>query len=287
MSTKRSSLSLVQPAEEQVANNSFFPAAEKPLIEAFLKNGIVTIDVENKAALDRMQQFLAETAASLLKLPKPTDAEAFLNAAHRHVSVEELNSFRLNIISAMKKETWYREAYYSLAATALATLVGNELAMQRGVNLSIQLPDDTSSLLPLHSDVWSGDSPYEVVLWVPYVSCYKTKSMYFCNAEADERVQSKLAELKDKTADDLYNHIAADAPFMDVPYGKAMIFTQNIMHGNRVNIEPETRWSSNCRFKSVLSPYADKKLGEFFEPITLRPTTRLGLRYQLPTGFKE
>ena len=68
---------------------------------------------------------------------------------------------------------------------------------------------------------------------------------------------------------------------------KAMIFTQNIMHGNRVNIEPETRWSSNCRFKSVLSPYADKKLGEFFEPITLRPTTRLGLRYQLPTGFKE
>ena len=26
----------------------------------------------------------------------------------------------------------------------------------------------------------------------------------------------------------------------------------------------------NCRFKAVFTPYADKQLGEFFEPITLR-----------------
>ena len=61
-----------------------------------------------------------------------------------------------------------------------------------------------------------------------------------------------------------------------------LVFTQNILHGNRVNLEPETRWSSNSRFKSLLSPYADKKLGEFFEPIAIRPATRLGLRYRLP-----
>ena len=42
----------------------------------------------------------------------------------------------------------------------LETIVGNELAMQLRVNLSIQLPGDDSSLLPLHSDVWSGDSQF-------------------------------------------------------------------------------------------------------------------------------
>jgi hypothetical protein len=75
------------------------------------------------------------------------------------------------------------------------------------------------------------------------------------------------------------------APFIEVAYGEALVFSQNVLHGNRVNEEPETRWSMNCRFKSALSPYADKKLGEFFEPITLRPATRLGLRYRLPDGF--
>ena len=43
----------------------------------------------------------------------------------------------------------------------------------------------------------------------------------------------------------------------------------------------------NCRFKSLFSPYADKRLGEFFEPITIRPATRVGMSHALPGGFKE
>jgi sporadic carbohydrate cluster 2OG-Fe(II) oxygenase len=270
-----------------ISGDSFFPPEEQTLIHEFLTNGIVTIEVENRPALDRMQRFMADTAAAKLALDRPENAEKFLDTIHHYVSAETLNAFRLHIIGAMRDQSWYRQAYYSLARRALETLVGNELVMQRNVNLSIQLPDDASSLLPLHSDVWSGDSPYEVVLWVPYVSCFNTKSMYFCKADVDATVQPKLSDMKHQTADDLYHRIAKDAPFMEVPYGHALIFTQNIMHGNRVNVEKETRWSSNCRFKSALSPYADKKLGEFFEPITLRPTTRLGLRYQLPQGFEE
>ena len=57
-------------------------------------------------------------------------------------------------------------------------LVGNELSMQKSINLSIQMPNDKSSLLDLHADTWSGDSPYEVVVWLPLVDCFKTKSMY-------------------------------------------------------------------------------------------------------------
>ena len=56
---------------------------------------------------------------------------------------------------------------------------------------------------------------------------------------------------------------------------------------NRVNRESTTRWSFNCRFKGLFTPYADKKLGEFFEPITMRAATRLGLSYRLPSGFSE
>ena len=52
--------------------------------------------------------------------------------------------------------------------------------------------------------------------------------------------------------------------------------------GNIVNTENETRWSMNCRFKSVFTPYGDKKLGEFFEPITLRAASKTGMEYKLP-----
>ena len=38
----------------------------------------------------------------------------------------------------------------------------------------------------------------------------------------------------------------------------------------------------NCRFKSVFSPYGDKKIGEFFEPITLRAASEIGIKYKLP-----
>ena len=59
--------------------------------------------------------------------------------------------------------------------------------MQKNINLSIQFPDDDSSLLPIHSDVWSGDPPYEINLWVPLVNCYKTKSMYILEEKYNKK----------------------------------------------------------------------------------------------------
>ena len=274
-----------KPSPESIGND-FLPASEQALMQEFLRRGIVTVPAEDKMALDRIQALLADTAASWLQLPAPKDKTAFLNTVHHHIDVARLNDFRLALIGAMKQD-WLRAAYFSIARRAIEIIVGNELVMQRNINLSIQLPNDDSSLLPIHSDVWSGDSPYEVVLWVPYVSVSSSKSMYFCEAGIDGQIQPDLKSFRGKSSEDLYAAIKDKAPFMDVPYGHVLLFTQNIMHGNRVNETNETRWSSNCRFKSALSPYADKKLGEFFEPITLRPATRLGLRYQLPQGFED
>ena len=69
---------------------------------------------------------------------------------------------------------------------------------------------------------------------------------------------------------------------MPVKYGEVMVFNSTLPHGNRVNREDSTRWSLNCRFKSVFSPYCRKELGEHFEPITLRAASRIGLDYQWP-----
>ena len=46
-------------------------------------------------------------------------------------------------------------------------------------------------------------------------------------------------------------------------------------------------WSFNARVKGLFTPYADKRLGEFFEPITLRAASRFGLDYREPEGFDD
>ena len=64
--------------------------------------------------------------------------------------------------------------------------------MQKNINLSIQMPGDDSSMLPVHADVLNGDSPFEVVLWVPLVDCHATKSMYILSPEQIKFNQSIL-----------------------------------------------------------------------------------------------
>ena len=267
------------------SNYTFILPEEQALIDQFLAEGMVIVPAENHAALEEMQAFLAFHAATQLGLPKPHDIQHFLNMIHTKVMPNQLNAFRLALLDALAAAPWYRAAYYATARNALATIVGNELVMQRTMNLSIQLPNDASSLLAIHADAWSGDSAYEVVLWIPYVDCYDTKSMYFCDRRTDQQIQANLQQLQHHSSEELYATVKDHVKFLNVPYGHVLLFTQNIMHGNRINTHNETRWSSNCRFKSALSPYADKMLGEFFEPITLRPATRCGLRYHLPEGF--
>ena len=172
--------------------------------------------------------------------------------------------------------------YFRLARQYLEILVGNELAMQLRINLSIQLPGDSSSLLPVHADTWSGDSAFEVVVWVPLVDCYKTKAMYILPPIAANKLSQQFVERAGNNSDELYNSIKNDVKWLEVKYGEVLIFNQALPHGNCINDELETRWSMNCRFKGVFTPYGDKKIGEFFEPITLRAASITGMEYQLP-----
>ena len=262
---------------------SFWRPDEQALAETFLRDGYIIQPAEDRSGLDRIRDLIADIAASYLKLPAAEDKGAFLNRIHERVDGEKLNDLRLTVIREMNEEPWTRLAYFNTARRALEMIVGNELAMQLRINLSIQLPSDDSSLLPVHADAWSGDSPYEVVLWIPYVHVYGTKTMYILPRERDTEYQARMGELKLKSAEELYKTIEPELRWLDIPYGHVLMFTQNVMHGNVVNREKETRWSSNCRFKSVFSPYADKKLGEFFEPILVRPATRIGASYRFPS----
>ena len=249
----------------------FSSQEDKKIEKEFIEQGYIIRPVADKDALDKIKKF------ALRKLSNKS-----LDKTHESVSINELNTFRLDVIKEINDQPWLREAYYQIVKPYLDVLVGNELAMQLRVNLSIQMPGDEGSLLPVHADTWSGDSPYEVVVWLPLVDCYDTKSMYFLPPEAANNLSNNFKLHTQGDSEQLFNTIKDDVKWMKVDYGEVLVFNQIYPHGNVVNEENETRWSMNCRFKSIFSPYKDKKIGEFFEPITMRPVTKVAIGYNLP-----
>jgi sporadic carbohydrate cluster 2OG-Fe(II) oxygenase len=266
--------------------NNFETQDERSLKLQFLTHGFIKFKIENLDGLHAIRDLIINTTAQHLDIKNP-DPKIFLGQVHTSTTPEQLNNLRLTIINNIRSTSWFRPTYLSLARNIINKIVGNELVMQRSLGLSVQLPKDGSSLLPTHSDVWSGDSKFESVFWLPLVDCFKTKSMYIVDPIFNERFQKDLVKHQGKSSEEIYELIKKHCNFLDVEYGSGIIFNQNLMHGNRINNEKETRWSMNCRFKNMMSPYGDKRLGEFFEPITIRAQTQAAIDYQLPEGFEE
>ena len=264
---------------------AFLDPDEMRLDREFLDGGHLVRPVEDRAVLDRLRAAVVEMTARHLGATAIASPSEFLDSIHDGIGADKLNDLRLAVINGLNELPWARAAYFSAARRALEGIVGNELSMQRRINLSIQLPDDDSSLLPVHADVWSGDSPFEVVAWLPLVDCHGTKRMFLLPPAENAAAEAEMAKHRDGGTEDLFAQIEPGLSWPTVEYGQVLLFSQNLMHGNRVNRESETRWSMNCRFKSLFSPYAGKRLGEFFEPITIRAATRLGMAYEFPTGF--
>lgn len=260
----------------------FLTQTERQLSNEYLRDGYVIRPVADAEALHRIRDHFVCVIRDVLGKPGDADIDRLLNGIHEHVPDEKLNDFRLRIIRGINSIEEFRELYFRVARPYLEILVGNELAMQQRVNLSIQLPNDDSSLLPVHADTWSGDSPFELVVWLPLVDCYDTKAMYLLPPARTVELKSRFREAAGSSSETLFQTIKNDIKWLPVKYGEVMLFDQALPHGNIVNRESETRWSMNCRFKGVFTPYGDKKLGEFFEPITLRAASRLGMAYRLP-----
>ncbi len=260
---------------------SFLNNKEKKIAKEFLNNGYVIRKVHDEKSLIWIKKLFNKIILKKNKT-KSFSHEDIFNKTHKYIKKNQLNNFRMNLINKLNSEKEFKKKYFECSKNYLEQIVGNELVMQKRINLSIQFPKDNSSLLDVHADVWSGDSPYEAVVWLPLVDCYKTKSMYILPFSKYKKHEKSLFDKKIKNSNNLFNKIKKDVHWLNVKYGEIVIFNQCLPHGNVVNKTSETRWSMNCRFKSVYSPYFDKKIGEFFEPISLKPVSEAAIKYNLP-----
>ena len=268
--TYRTKISLVHFKMKNKNNTKF----EK----TFLNRGYLVEKVEDSKSLNYINNVIQKKIQKLLKTKKTIS----FNHLHKTINEKNLNKIRLSLINHINSDKNFKDNYFNIAKIMLEEIVGNELAIQNNINLSIQLPNDESSLLPLHSDTLSGDSPFESVLWIPLVNCYNTKSMFILNSKKLKNFNKNFNSKKIKSVSDLYNKYKKDLKFIKIDYGQYLLFNQNLPHGNLVNRTKETRISLNCRFKGLFTPYSQKELGSFFSPLKLRAVTKIGLEYKYP-----
>ena len=260
---------------------NFLNLKDIELGKEFKKNGFVVIDVKELNSLNYIQNKIIKSTQLKVNRKKTNNID-FLNNIHKKIKVNHLNNFRLNIMKHINNDKKFKHHVYDISKVLLNSLVGNELVMQKRISLSIQLPNDKSSLLPVHSDTWSGLSPFEAVIWIPLVDCFNTKSMYILPPNENKKFIKKFTKFVNADSEKIFSMIKKKVTWLNLKFGQILIFNQQLPHGNVVNQENETRWSMNCRFKSIFSPYADKRIGEFYEPITMRPVSELAFEYKLP-----
>jgi len=263
-----------------VLGDSFLSDTEREFERQFLTQGFVIVPAESRHLLEQLfGTILSETNRWLASQGK-TSTLSSLQESHKLIEQSVINDVRLHLFAWLNSQPDIRVNYYRLASSILQTLVGNELAMQNKVNLSIQQPHDRTSVLEMHSDAWSGDSPFQVVLWVPLTESSSTNAMFLLKPEKSMEAyrRTRAGELNSMAA--IQAVYQADFEPIEVNFGDILIFDSNCLHGNQLNTTQVSRWSLNCRFTSLLAPSItpERRMGSFYSPIIVRPATRMGLR---------
>ena len=263
---------------------SYLTHNEKKLTKTYLENGYLIVDINDLNSFKIIDKYLKnQILRSFPKITYDYEGSDIFDHLHKYVKVKTLNDLRIKLIKSLFATKEIKKAYYDISKEIINLIVGNEIAMQKRLNLSIQLPNDKCSLLSVHADTWSGDSPYEVVVWLPLVDCYKSKSMFILSPKKTRDLyKNNLSTVSKGSNKILYKKIKKDLKFINIKRGQFLIFNQNLPHGNIVNETNLTRVSMNCRFKSLFSPYFKKELGEFFEPVSLRAASIDGMKFNLP-----
>lgn len=272
-----------------MTNDSFLSSEDAMLSKRFLADGYVIRPSESRETLESLRSAIIKNANDWLVKDGQPAPIVELQQSHMSIPSKRINDIRLSLFAQLNSLQQSRRMYFSLASDLLQRLVGNELAMQNKLNLSIQQPGDQTSVLELHSDVWAGDSPFQVVLWVPLTDTSGTNAMFLLPPEKSKEAYTRARAGELRSMAEI--HVAYQDQFraIEVKFGDILVFDSNCLHGNQLNTTNVSRWSLNCRIASLMAPATtpERRLGSYYTPIMVRPATRMGLRAIDALGLLE
>ncbi len=248
-------------------------------LETFRHKGFAFVPVDKAGQLDELRGAIFDHAKTLVPGAAETKGtiDSFFNQFHRHgLSGADLNNIRMTMVGFCSKVLRAHRKVFDVFEKPLVELLGPDIVAQKTVNVVIQPPGDRDQV-HTHRDA-PLNSNFEVVVWLPLVNCYGTKTMFVCDKATSLQGLTLLKE--GKPYEEFTRFSETRAVSLVIPYGTALFFAAGLVHGCPVNVENETRWSLNIRYKSLFSPYASKGLAEFFEVLPLSSATQVALDFE-------
>jgi len=250
---------------------------------SFQTDGFEIVQADDLSALTLLREQIRDLSFKLLD-KKPSEVDQDLNLLHEcFESPQAANEFRLKLTTGVSEQIEIGQLIYEMFKSHLEPLVGFDVLVQKTPNLVFQ-PPEYPVPTELHRDA-PANSPYEVVVWLPFVDCFRTKSMYVLNRQFTQKAIEHYSSHPDDK--DGFDEILLDhAELMEVPFGSALIFWSGLFHGSIINKEKESRLSLNIRYKNLFSPLGLKDSLRYFSILKTSPLTNLGLDFQLREQLK-
>ncbi len=220
-------------------------------------------------------QFILSLRTKLLELAREKTKAPIerLEEIHRYIKPEELNNFRMAAITLINQDLEFRKSIVDQVMPFLSEFLGNDLVVQRNLNLVLLAPHDLTSQLPLHADTWTGHSPFEIAMLVPLAEVVAEQNMFIL--PKPELQSFKSRDTSGMTLQILTKEIGSSFEYLNMAPGEVFFFWHHLPHGNAENLSPLTHWSLNLRFKNIFTPYGQKKLGDYFIPLQSSPFTEM------------
>lgn len=176
-----------------------------------------------------------------------------LERLHEVLSPSEVNSYRLKQISQINSSQEGIEEVIEPFWPLIKDVIGQDCLRQKRINLVVHLPEDESSIIPIHSDVKTGNSSFELGLWIPLTRCLENNTMWILPlSEWREQKRAFPCEINNT-----FEPILTDGE-------KVLLFKHFLPHGNNLNTSSQTRVSLNIRFKGLFSPENKKSSLDYY-----------------------
>ncbi|MEK6627171.1 MAG: sporadic carbohydrate cluster 2OG-Fe(II) oxygenase [Bdellovibrionota bacterium] len=235
-------------------------ASFRPQLNELFEKGFTHVNFEMGDALMALQnEFFEMTRAQVSKELRS------LQDLHLIIQPDVINSYRLNAITCLNQST-FKQLLIEKITPFFCSALGEDLAIQKSMNLMIAPPQDASSVLPLHTDTSVGHSPFELTMLFPLTPIEPAQNMFIMPLSAWQKNADTLLQKSENSID-----FKSNFHYLNLKPEQAFVFWHHLPHGSHINNSDKTHWSINLRFKNIFTPYSDKGFAEYFTPHKLSP----------------
>ena len=250
-----------------------------------MKNGLKIHKTKNINLLNELRDEIYLHTKKIFNI-KEKNAELGLNYFHKYtkkLNDAALNEKRIKLIKTITNECNAGEKIFKIFEKQLLSYLGPDILVQKSCNLVLQKPGDGNPS-EIHRDA-PLNSPYEIVLWLPLVNCYKTKSMYILDIKKTKDALKYLNKNKNNW-DNFEQYAKKLSSNPSVNYGNGLFFFTGLIHGSEINNEDETRVSLNIRYKNLFTPSGMKNQLQFFKALQISDLARMGAELEVEEYFE-